>query len=172
MRRLALVLVAVTLASVAPTAAALDLDLNLSAGLDFSGTFDVGAVSEDAQTGYSLGLELMFDVPFVEVGIGAEYGFDRSSRIDNVDVSYTFVYAVGRINFIGPAYAVARYGYSDLSAKLADASLDGGASWSAGLGLKFFGKLRTEVLLNQFSGDVSGVDVDYDTWSLRVLYTF
>ena len=178
MRRLILacsVALIVCLGPAAP-ASALDIDLNLSVGMDFEGEFDVEAVTRDAETGYSLGLELMFDVPIVELGVGFEYGFERDCdcALDDYDVEYSLVYAVGRLNLIGPVYAAARLGYSDLSGfdELADVSLDGGESWSVGGGVKLFGKFRVEALLNNFSGDIGGVDFDYETWSLRALVTF
>lgn len=171
-RLLPAALAVVTLGLAAPAASALDVDLNVVVGADFGGEFSTD-VDVDSATGYTLGLELMFDVPVVELGVGAEYGFERSAEDADVDVSYVNVYAVGRLNFIGPLYAVARLGYSDISADaVADLSVDGGTSWSAGLGLKFFDRFRIEALYNQLSGSLDDRDLDYDTWSLRAMVTF
>jgi hypothetical protein len=172
MRRLVPALLAAVILVVANPASALGLDLNVVVGADLGGEFSTD-VSIDSATGYTLGLELMFEVPVVELGVGAEYGFERSAQDTDADVSYVNVYAVGRLNFIGPLYAVARFGYSDLSADaIGDLSVDGGTSWSAGLGLKFFDRLRVEALFNRLSGSVDDQDLDYETWSLRAMWTF
>ncbi len=172
MRRLIPACLAVVMFALAAPVSALGLDLNVVVGADFGGEFSTD-VSEDSATGYTLGLELMFDIPVVELGVGAEYGFDRSVKGSDADVSYANVYAVGRLNFIGPLYAVARFGYSDLSADaIGDLSIDGGTSWSAGLGLKFFDRLRVEALFNRLSGSLDDQDLDYETWSLRAMWTF
>jgi len=172
MRRLIPACLAAVILAVASPSSAVDLGLNVVVGTDFAGDFSTD-VSEDSATGYTLGLELMFEIPVVDLGIGAEYGFERSVKGTDADVSYANVYAVGRLNFIGPLYAVARFGYSDMSADaLGDLSIDGGTSWSAGLGLKFFDRLRIEALFNRLSGSVDDQDLDYETWSLRAMWTF
>lgn len=175
MRRLILALIVVSPIVLASPASALGIDLNVVVGADFGGEFSTD-ISEDSATGYTLGLELMFEIPVVELGIGAEYGFERSVKGTDADVSYANVYAVGRLNFIGPLYAVARLGYSDMSADIGEAignvSVDGGGSWSVGLGLKFFDRFRVEALFNQLSGSFDDQDLDYETWSLRAMVTF
>ena len=172
MRRLTPAFLAVVILTLATPASALGLDLNVVVGADFGGEFSTD-ISGDSATGYTPGLELMFEIPVVELGIGAEYGFERSVKGTDADVSYANVYAVGRLNFIGPLYAVARLGYSDMSADaIGDISIDGGTSWSAGLGLKFFDRLRIEALYNALSGSLDDQDLDYETWSLRAMWTF
>jgi len=148
-------------------------DFNVSAGLDFDGDFKDAEIG--TETGYSLGLEVCFDFPIVEVGAGLEYGFPRGTDVGNVDVKYTSLYAIGRLGIIGPLYLAARVGYADVSADdLRGGNLDGGETWSAGVGAEFFEVLKVEALLNNFSADIDGVDSDFDyqTYSLRVLYTF
>lgn len=175
MRHLVPVSLVVVMLAIATPASAVGIDLNVAIGADFGGEFSTD-ISEDSATGYTLGLELMFDIPIVEVGVGAEYGFERSVEGTDADVSYVNVYAVGRLNFIGPLYAVARLGYSDMSADIADAigdvSIDGSGSWSVGLGLKFFDRVRIEALYNNLSGSLDDQDLDYETWSLRAMWVF
>jgi len=143
-------------------------DLNLTAGLDFSGELgDTATV--DTSDGYSLGLELAFDLPIVEVGVGAEYGMGRSIGDSEDDLEYTQLYAFARLAVLGPLYVTARAGYADLSGL---SNLDGGETWSVGGGVGLLDKLKVEVLLNNFSGDVLGLDVDYETYSARLIYTF
>jgi hypothetical protein len=143
-------------------------DLNLTAGVDFSG--EIGDEdSVDTSDGYSLGLELAFDIPMLEVGVGAEYGFGRSVSLADDDLEYTQLYAFARLGILGPVYVTARAGYADLSG-LTD--LDGGESWSVGGGVDLLDKVKVEVLLNSFSADLSGLDVDYETYSAHLVYTF
>jgi hypothetical protein len=149
----------------APAAA---FDLNLTAGLDFDG--EIGdEVTVDADTGYSLGLELAFDAPIVELGVGVEYGFGRGTDASDEDLDYRQLYAFARLGILGPVYATARAGYADLSGLTA---LDGGETWSVGGGVSLLDKVKVEVLLNNFSGEVEGLDVDYETYSARLVYTF
>jgi len=163
-------LVAVFVIAAAPAGA---FDFNVSAGMDFAGDFD--NFDFGTETGYSLGIEVCFDIPIVEVGVGLEYGFPRDTDLGNVDIDYTYLYAVGRLGFIGPLYFAARVGYSDISVSgLIGDEADGGETWSVGIGAEFFDKLKVEALLNNFSGELSGVhsNFDYQTYSLKVLYTF
>jgi hypothetical protein len=150
--------------AVAPAAAA--YDLNLAVGADFSGDFDAGNISVSADTGFTLGLELAFKIPVIEAGIGLEYGFSRGAQDFDVDASYYQLYGIGRF-FIGPAYIAGRYGYSDVSfSEVFDGSSDGG-SWGFGGGVELFGRLKVELLFSSL-----GSDLNYEGWSLRLLYTF
>lgn len=168
-----LVVVALVVVFVMAAMPAVAFDFNISAGMDFAGDFsdfDFGT-----ETGYTLGLEVCFDVPIVEVGGGIEYGAPRDADVGDFDVDYTYLYAVGRLGLIGPLYLGARVGYSDVSVgSLVDGDVKGGATWSVGFGAEFFEKLKVEALLNNFSWETSGVnsDFDYQTYSLKVLYTF
>ncbi len=166
-----LFLVAAVLVAALPAAA---LDFNLTAGLDLGGSFDLGSISLDADTGYTLGLEVVADLPFVDVGVGAEYGFSRGASGGlSGDLSFAHLYAVGRLTVFGPVYLAARLGYADVSASdLADGGANGGATWSVGGGFSFLGTLRAEALLNNVSGDIGGLNLDYQTWSVRLVYTF
>jgi hypothetical protein len=166
-----LVLVAALIAAAVPATA---LDLNLTAGLDLGGSFDLGSISLDGDTGYTLGLEVVANLPIVDVGVGAEYGFNRSASGGlHGDLSFAHLYAVGRVTVFGPVYLAARLGYSDVSASnFSDGGASGGATWSVGGGFSFLGTLRAEALLNNVSGTIGDLDLDYRTWSVRLVYTF
>ena len=152
------------LALVAAPAAA--FDLNLAVGADFGGDFDAGNISVSADTGYTLGLEMTFKVPIIEVGVGLEYGFSRDASDFDFDASYYQLYGIGRF-FIGPAYIAGRFGYADVSfSEAIDGSTDGG-SWGLGGGIELFGKLKAELLFNSLGNDLS-----YESWTVRLLYTF
>ena len=160
------VLIAVCLAVLAATPAAA-FDLNLAVGADFGGDFSLGGISVDADTGYSLGLELAFKVPIVELGVGFEYGFSRGITIGNLDASYTHIYGIGRF-FFGPLYVAGRFGYHDASVdSILEGTFDGGGTWSLGGGVELFDKLKAELLFNNLGGDL-----EYETWTVRLLYTF
>jgi len=152
------------LALVAAPAAA--FDLNLAVGADFGGDFDAGNISVSADTGYTLGLEMTFKVPIIEVGVGLEYGFSRDASDFDFDASYYQLYGIGRF-FIGPAYIAGRFGYADVSfSEAIDGSTDGG-SWGLGGGIELFGKLKAELLFNSLGNDLS-----FESWTVRLLYTF
>jgi hypothetical protein len=147
-------------------APAVAFDLNLALGADFSGDFDAGNISVGADTGYTLGLELAFKIPLIEVGVGLEYGFSRDAKDFDFDASYYQLYGIGRF-FIGPAYVAGRFGYADVSfSEAIDGSTDGG-SWGLGGGVELFGKVKLELLFNSLGSDLS-----YEGWTVRVLYTF
>jgi len=152
------------IALVAAPAAA--FDLNLAVGADFGGDFDAGSISVNADTGYTLGLEVAFKVPILEIGVGLEYGFSRDASDFDFDASYYQLYGIGRF-FIGPAYIAGRFGYADVSfSEAIDGSTDGG-SWGLGGGIELFGKLKAELLFNSLGSDLS-----YESWTVRLLYTF
>lgn len=167
-----LILLAALTAAAVP-AAAVDLDFNLVAGLDLGGSFDLGEADLDSDTGYSLGLEVMFDIPVIEVGGGVEYSAGRGPEDEDGDLSWYTVYAMGRLSILGPVYLAARYGWSDASLDdVVDVDAGDGTTWSVGAGVGFLGKLKAEVLFNQVSVDIDGGDLDYESWTLRLLYTF
>ena len=169
MRTAVILLVGLVLS--APAAGA--FDLGLSVGLDFDGELDLGDVAAESETGYSLGLELVFDLPLLELGGGLEYGFERDDESGVGSVDYTHLYAVARMGLIGPLYAVGRVGWSDVSASdLVEGDLGDGESWSVGAGVGLLDKLKLEVLLNNFSADGDLGDFDYETYSARVIYIF
>ena len=152
------------IALVAAPAAA--FDINLAVGADFGGDFDAGNISVSSDTGYTLGLEIAFKVPIIEVGVGLEYGFSRDASDFDFDASYYQLYGIGRF-FIGPAYIAGRFGYADVSfSEAIDGSTDGG-SWGLGGGVELFGKLKAELLFNSLGSDLS-----YESWTVRLLYTF
>jgi hypothetical protein len=163
-RRTALLVVCVFLLVAAPADA---FDLNLAVGADFGGDFDLGDVSLSSNTGYSLGLEIAFKVPFIELGAGLEYGFERSASVGDLDASYYQIYAIGRF-FFGPAYIAGRFGYANMSVStLLEGDFGGGGTWALGGGVELFGKLKAELLFNNINGDLT-----YQSWTIRLLYTF
>jgi hypothetical protein len=142
-------------------------DLNLAVGADFGGDFDLGNVSLSSNTGYNLGLEIAFDIPIIELGAGLEYGFSRSSSNADLDASYYQIYAIGRF-FFGPVYIAGRFGYADMSVStILDGDFGGGSTWGLGGGIELFGKLKAELLFNNINGDL-----EYQSWTIRLLYTF
>jgi hypothetical protein len=163
-RRTALVFACVVLMAAVSADA---FDLNLAVGADFGGEFDLGSVSLSSNTGYNLGLEIAFDVPFIELGVGLEYGFSRSADIADLDASYSLIYGIGRF-FFGPVYIAGRFGYANMSVStILEGDFGGGSSWGLGGGIELFGKLKAELLFNNISGDL-----DYQSWTIRLLYTF
>jgi hypothetical protein len=142
-------------------------DINLAVGADFAGNFDFGNISFSSDTGYTLGLEIAVDVPIIEIGAGLEYGFSREASSVDLDASYYQIYAIGRF-FIGPAYIAGRFGYADMSvSSLLEGDFGGGGTWALGGGVELFGKLKAELLFNNINGDMT-----YQSWTIRLLYTF
>lgn len=163
-RRAVLLTVCLVAAAAAPVAA---FDLNLAVGADFGGDFDLGDVSLSSNTGYTLGLEIAFKVPIIELGAGLEYGFSRGASAVDLDARYYQIYAIGRF-FFGPVYIAGRLGYADMSVStILEGSFGGGGSWGLGGGVELFGKLKAELLFNNINGDLK-----YQSWSVRLLYTF
>ena len=151
------------------------IDFNLSGGLDFAGSIDGDAFDYDSSTGFSLGLEVSWEFTIIELGAGLEYGFPRGTDVEDVEIDYTFLYGVGRLDIVGPFYLAARVGYSDVSANdVFSGDVDGGETWSAGFGIKFLKKFKAEAYVNNFSATIDGLDTDFDyqTYSARLLYTF
>lgn len=163
-RRTAFLMMCVVLVAGAPASA---FDLNLAIGADFGGDFDLGGVSLSSDTGYNLGLEIAFEVPFIELGAGLEYGFSRSASSADLDASYYQIYAIGRF-FFGPVYIAGRFGYADMSvSSILEGDFGGGETWGLGGGVELFGKLKAELLFNNIN-----TDLKYTSWMIRLLYTF
>lgn len=160
-RRLAFIVVC--LLAAAPAAA---FDLNLAVGADFGGDFDLGSLKLSADTGYNLGLELAFKIPLVEAGVGLEYGFSRAAKATDLDLDYYQIYGIARL-FFGPLYVAGRLGYSDVSFSEVLEGDIGGGSWALGGGVELLEKLKVELLFNQL-----GTDLGYQSWTVRLLYTF
>jgi hypothetical protein len=164
MRHSALLLACVICLAAVPADA---FDLNLAVGADFSGDFDLGNVSLSSDTGYTLGLEIAFKVPIIELGAGLEYGFSRGASAAELDASYYQIYAIGRF-FFGPAYIAGRFGYANMSVdSILEGDFGSGGSWGLGGGIEFFGKLKAELLFNSLN-----TDLEYTSWTIRLLYTF
>jgi len=165
--RPAVLLVLIALMAVASPAAA-GININIAAGVDFLGEFDLDAVKTDADPGFTLGLEVMFDVPVVELGVGLEYGFPRGGDISELDVAYYQLYGLARLTIVGRLYLVARLGYYDVSVDdLEQGDLDGDGAISAGAGLGLLERLKVELLFNNLAGDFG-----YESWVARLVYTF
>ena len=163
-RRTTLLLVCAIAIAAVPARA---FDLNLAVGADFGGDFDIGDISFSSDTGYTLGLEIAAEVPIIEIGAGLEYGFSRGASAVDLDARYYQIYAIGRF-FIGPAYVAGRIGYADMSVStLLEGDFGGGGTWALGGGVELFGKLKAELLFNNISGDLK-----YQSWTVRLLYTF
>ena len=150
----------------APAAAV--VEINVAGSLDFQGSLNLENLSPDADSGFTLGLELMFDIPVVDLGAGVEYGFPRS--IDGAgDVDYWNVYGIARLSLFFKIYLVGRVGYAASSANdLLENDLDDNdISWSVGAGIGIIPKLKLELLYSDFGGDLG-----FETWSARAVYTF
>jgi hypothetical protein len=177
-RRLVPVFLLVGALAVAVPASA--IDFNVTAGLDFSGSFDSDQLDYGSSTGFNLGLEVAFDLTgSIEVGAGFMYGFPRGSSSDGIsDLDYNYLHGLLRWHPLGlPVYVAVLGGYADVSGdQVLEGNLDGGLTWGAGAGFEFLEKFKVELLFNSFDVDVSVSDLDantsYDSWSARFVYTF
>ena len=172
MRRFLILSAFLLVLATAPSAAALGFDLGLAAGAEFAG--DVSNFDLDTDSGFSLGLELMFEVPVVKLGVGYEYGFPRDTDGVLSDMEYHMLYVVGRVNFFGPLYAVGRIGYADLTAELPEeVGKDSGNSFSLGAGIDL-PSVKVEILYNDFDIEIDdfGRAVNYTNYQARVIYSF
>jgi hypothetical protein len=167
LRRILVPTIIVTCIVIAAPASA-QIHVNVAAGLDVSGSFDLGNLSSSADPGFTLGLELMFEVPIVELGVGFEYGFSRGTGVTDLDASYTHLYGIARLTVFGRLYLIGRLGYHDLSAS-GIPEIDGGSggTWGLGAGLGIFKWLAAELIFNDLSSDL-----DYTTWGARAVITF
>ena len=165
--RLQIMIITLTALAVAAPAAAV-IDVNAVGAVDFQGSLDLDNLSSNTNPGFTLGLEVMFDVPVVEVGAGLEYGFPRA--VDGGgNVDFWNLYGVVRLFIFGKLYLAGRLGYHGSSANdFVEGNLsDNGVSWSLGAGVGIMKKLKVELLYSDF-----GSDLDYQTWSARAVYTF
>jgi len=160
------------LCAVAVPASAVGFDFGIAAGAQFNG--DISDFDLNTDDGFSLGLELMFEIPIVKLGVGYEYGFPRDTDGLVSDIEYHLVYGIGRIHFLGPVYAMARVGYADVSAKVPDYKGSNAAmSWGAGFGVKI-SKIKIEAMYSDFDIEVDqpGDSVRYTNYSARLIYSF
>ncbi len=81
-------LILILCAAVAP-AGAVGFDLGIAVGAQFNG--DISDLDLDTDDGFSLGLELMFEIPIVKLGVGYEYGFPRDTDGAVSDIEYHLV---------------------------------------------------------------------------------
>lgn len=167
MRRHVLAITLILAAAAAPAAAG-PVEFCLFGGVDVSGNVDVGSLDLDSEQGYSLGVELLADLPVIDVGGGAEYGVPRGFDAREGEYSYTFIYAVARLTVIGPIYLVGRYGYTDPSIDdIEGDSIGSGTGWGAGVGVSLLTRLKLEVQHTEMGGDV-----DYTATVARLILTF
>ncbi|MCP4902153.1 MAG: outer membrane beta-barrel protein [bacterium] len=164
------------LAFAAPASA---VDFNVTIGLDSQGTFNVRDIDEsfdyDSANGYTLGFELEFDVPLFELGVGLEYGFSRGPSCGSCsggDLDYRLLYGIARFHVLGPLYLAGRVGYTNVSISDLESGIDGKETWGAGVGFSFIDRLKLELLFNNIAASNSDFDLDYDFYSLRLIYTF
>jgi len=164
---LSLTLLATLLVFASPAAAA-GLDFNVTGGLDVAGSFDLDVLSSNADPGFTLGLEVMFDVPVVELGAGVEYGFSRDSGVAGADAQYWHFYGIGRLFVFSRFYIGARLGYYDLSVDdIIAGSVGNDYALGLGAGVGILRNLKVELFFNNVTSSL-----DYDTWAARVVYTF
>lgn len=164
-------IVLILCAAVAPSSA-VGFDFGIAAGAQFSG--DISDLDLNTDDSFSLGLELMFEIPIVKLGVGYEYGFPRDTDGIVSDIEYHLFYGIGRVHFLGPAYIMARVGYANVSAQIPDQKESNSAfSWSAGLGIKVY-KFKIEAMYNDFdiSVDSPGGSVPYTNYMARLIYSF
>jgi hypothetical protein len=169
MRRplLFLALLALPLMTVS-SATAGGIDFNVHGGLDVAGSFDLDVLSSSGDPGFTLGLEVMFDVPVVELGAGVEYGFSRGSGVADTDVQYWHFYGIGRVFVFSRFYLAARLGYYDLSVdELISGAVGNDYALGLGAGVGILRNLKVELFFNNVTSSL-----DYDTWAARVVYTF
>jgi hypothetical protein len=144
------------------------VDFNITGGLDVLGKFDLGEATTDSDPGFTLGLELMFEVPVVELGVGLEYGFPRGTDLDDLEVDYTHLYGIARLFVFGRFYLAGRVGYYNVSADdLVEGDIDSDVTIGAGAGLGILKNLKVELIFNNLT---SGFD--YETWAARAVFTF
>lgn len=165
-RHLAVVVFALAVLAAAPAWAV--IDFNAVGSIDFQGSLDLDAISGSTNPGFTLGLEVIFDVPVVELGAGLEYGFPRAVN-GGGNVDYWNLYGIARFFVFGKLFLVGRFGFHSSSANdfLEGNLSDNGTSWSLGAGLGILKNLKAELLYSDFGGDLS-----YQTWSARAVFTF
>ena len=112
-------------------------------------------------------MEIAVKIPVIEIGAGLEYGFSREASVGELKASYYQIYGIGRF-FFGPAYVAGRFGYANMSvSSILEGDFGGGGSWGLGGGVELFGKLKVELLFNNIN-----TDLEYQSWMIRLLYTF
>ncbi|MEN8165502.1 MAG: outer membrane beta-barrel protein [Acidobacteriota bacterium] len=164
-------LILILCAAVTPVGA-LGFDLGITAGAQFSG--NIADLELDTDEAFSLGLELMFEVPIVKLGVGYEYGFPRDTNGAVSDIEYHLVYGIGRLHILGPVFVMARVGYADVSARIPDLKdSDGSLSWSAGVGVSIT-RFKFEAMYNDFDIEMDrlGGSMSYSNYTARVIFSF
>lgn len=157
---------------VAAPASAVGFDFGIAAGAQFNG--DISDLDLNTDDSFTLGLELMFEIPIVKLGVGYEYGFPQDTDGLVTDIEYHLFYGIGRVHFLGPVYAMARVGYANVSAKVPDyKGSDSAVSWSAGIGVTL-SKFKLEAMYSDFDIEVdqAGGSVPYTNYSARLIYSF
>ncbi len=160
------------LCAIAVPAGAVGFDLGIAAGAQFSG--DISDLNINTDDGFSLGLELMFEIPIVKLGVGYEYGFPRDTNGQVSDIDYHLIYGIGRVHFLGPVYVLARVGYASVSAKaISFKGSNSALSWGAGFGVDI-SKFKLEAMYSDFEIDVghSNGSASLSNFSARLIYSF
>ena len=160
------------LCAVATPAGAVGFDLGVAVGAQLNG--DISHLDLDTDDSFSLGLQLMFEIPVVKLGVGYEYGFPRDTDGAVSDIEYHLLYGVGRVHFFGPVFFMARVGYANVSAKAPDVKGSNSAmSWSAGFGVKI-SKFKIEAMYNDFDIEINelGGSMPYTNYTARLIYSF
>ena len=167
-RRSALLVTCVVLVAAVPANA---FDLNLAVGADFGGDFDLGDVSLSSDTGYTLGLEIAFEVPFIELGAGLEYGFRAAQAVPTSTPATTrSTRSVGSSSGRSTLQAASDTPNMSVST-IFDGDFGGGGTWGLGGGVELFGKLKAELLLQQHQHRPQVHQLD-DPTALHVLEGF
>lgn len=165
------ILILILIASVTP-AGAVGFDLGIAVGAQFNG--DIEDLDLDTDEAFSLGLELMFEVPIIKLGVGYEWGLPRDTNGAVSDIEYHLVYGIGRIQFLGPLFFMARLGYADISAEIPDLKgSDTSLSWSAGIGVSIT-RFKFEAMYNDFDIEIDeiGGSMPYSNYTARVIFSF
>jgi hypothetical protein len=148
----------------APAAAT---EVNLFVGFDTGGSFDLGTIDLESESGYTLGLEVIVDLPVFDFGVGAEYGVPRSPTKGASELQYSCIYGIARVTVIGILYLTGRYGYADVDFDEVLAKQENaGRLWSLGAGVSLGSKWRAEALYTEIKAGFT-----YETYSARLIYT-
>lgn len=158
-------LILATLAAAPAFAAEFNLGLSVGAGRMEAAEPEPWAPDEN-DVGFSLGFELLAELPAVELGGGIEYGPPRDAVYS--DLEYTFAYAIVRVKVVTPLYLVGRYGREWMTFRGERTEKTGeDDGWSLGVGVQALKRLRAEALYGEGVGDV-----DFSATSVRLVVVF
>lgn len=155
---------------VAAPAGAVGLDFGLALGAQLNGHLSGSWDNESTDAGFSLGLELMFEIPIVRLGVGYEFGFPRDLDMNTSDLEYQLLYGIARVDVIGPAYVMARAGYGDFEPTGHYLRSERTIVWGVGLGVNLSG-IKLEAMYNDFEIP-TGNTSHYTHCSVRMIVEF